>query len=71
MMVSGLYQLPPVIPFLMEKIFEPTGTDATGIVDETPSGLVALDDLYFVTRGLRELMKCYLIFPASHSRSFL
>jgi hypothetical protein len=55
----------------MKEIFEPAGADTTGIVDETPSGLVALDDLHFVAGGLRELMKCYLIFPASHSGSFL
>jgi hypothetical protein len=55
----------------MKEILEPAGADTTGIVDETPSGLVALDDLRFVAGGLRELMKCYLIFPASHSGSFL
>jgi hypothetical protein len=55
----------------MEEIFEPTGTDAAGIVDETPSGLIALNDLYFIAGNLRELVKGYLIFPANHSASFL
>ncbi len=71
MMVTRLYQLPSLIPFLTKEIFEPPGACTTDIMDETPAGLVTRNDLPFDTRGFRERMKGYLIFPVMHPESFL
>ena len=70
-MDTRLYELPPFIPLLTKEIFKPASAGTTGIVDETPTGLVALNHLSFVTRGFRERVKGYLVFPLNHSASFL
>lgn len=71
MMVTRLYQFPPLLSFQTKEIFEPAGAGTTDVVDETPTGLVALNDLSFVTGSFRERVKGYLVCPLRHSESFL